>query len=215
MKALQFTPAIPTTNFPADATILVVESQRGGESYALTLGSGGTLAATRFEQTSVGSLDRRNVAAFVHCGRGQRDSDWWLAVCASDVALNGLAPPLAVAALEPGDLLAISERHWLISSLWRPEPMTAPAELCDKPCPVCGGELGLAPVVQCGCGRWTHLGNVSALNDEDALNCFLTAGTCGGCGRPATPEPQAFPPISKHLAGTWTDDDDVHWSSES
>jgi hypothetical protein len=122
-----------------------------------------------------------------------------------------MVPPLAAAVIEPGALLAVSERYWLISSLWLPERMEAPAELRDKPCPVCGGELGLAPVVQCGCGRWTHFENPSAPADKNALNCFIVAGTCGACGRSASLEPQVFPDVSALLAGHPADGDDCGW----
>ncbi len=51
--------------------------------------------------------------------------------------------------LEGGDLLAAGTHWWLAADESAPEPAAAPAELADKPCPVCGGALKLAPVCRC------------------------------------------------------------------
>jgi len=51
----------------------------------------------------------------------------------------------------------------------------------------------MAPVVQCACGRWTHLERPEQPQSPDALNCYLAAGTCGDCGRAATLKPQIVP----------------------
>jgi hypothetical protein len=178
--------------------------------YSLRLQDIGRLATTCLTncEHDLGTLQGDHAAlAILHSKLVSREPEWDLITCSEQLAVNGL-PCLPLVALEPGDLLAIGERFWLISSLWQPEAVEAPAELRDKPCPVCGGELGLAPVVQCGCGRWAHLEKPSAPDDQDALNCYLAAGRCGGCGRVASLEPQIFPEVSHQLAGGTADADD-------
>lgn len=214
MKAVLITPAMREAACTEAESTPIQELPGTGASFALRLQDNGRLRATRvengIENIAAAGSSGDIVALLRHCCN-LRDSAWVFVACASNVALNGLAPPLAVAVIEPGMLLAIGERHWLVSSLWRPEAVQAPDELRDKPCPVCGGELGLAPVVQCGCGRWTHLENASAPHDKDALNCFTAAGTCGGCGRRASLEPQMFPEVSELLAGRLADADEFDW----
>ena len=137
-----------------------------------------------------------------------RETVWDLVPCTGELGLNNLPMCLPLANLESGDLLSLGNRFWMAASLWTPEPVDAPDELRDKPCPVCGGQLGLAQVVECACGRWTHLETPSSPHDTASLNCYLAAGKCGGCGRPALLEPQVFPEISDYLAGEWTDPDE-------
>lgn len=213
MKALQFTSVMRDANRADAESTAIREWANASASYALSLHENGGLAATRLEHGERAPIADRSIGAVVgfarHCCNA-RDPVWVFVVCASNVALNG-SSPLAVALVEPGGLLAIGDRCWLISSLWQPEPVDAPAELRDKPCPVCGGDLGLAPVVQCGCGRWTHLENAAAPHDKDALNCFIAPGTCGGCGRPALLKPQLFPEVSDRLADEWVDEDETYW----
>ncbi len=217
MNALQFTPVMREAHLPAENELPIRELSGIGASYALRLHHNGDLKATRLETGDETLADLSSdheegtvVALMRHCC-DSRDSAWMLAVCMNRVGLNGLTPPLAVTIIEPGELLTIGDRCWLISSLWQPEPVEAPAELRDKPCPVCGGELGRAPVVQCGCGRWMHLENPSAPYDKEALNCYMSAGTCGGCGRRATLEPQMFPEVSDRLTCEPVDADEFAW----
>ena len=97
------------------------------------------------------------------------------------VILNG-ARTLPLAVIDAGDLLTLGAATWFLASEWTPEPQAAPPELADRPCPVCGGELKLAPVVRCVCGRYAHLEDRSAPGDPQLLNCYL-AGPCGVCQR--------------------------------
>jgi hypothetical protein len=120
---------------------------------------------------------------------------WILIACSMQLAVNGQSPVLPATVLELGDLLTIGEQGWMVSSLWQPRPMDAPDELRTKPCPVCGGALGTAPVVECACGRWSHLENAANIDDPNALNCFLQAGQCGECGRRASLDPQIVPEV--------------------
>ena len=134
-------------------------------------------------------------------GRG-----WYLVTPHASIGINGTSPVLPVARVEPGDLLSIGDRFWFVSTLLRPELMDAPAELRDKPCPVCGGELGLAQVVQCSCGRWMHLERPDDPDAADALNCFLAAGRCGGCGRQSSLEPIIIPAVPERMTAALDDD---------
>ena len=88
------------------------------------------------------------------------------------------------------------------------EPFDAPAELAAKPCPVCGAPLGEAPVVQCACGRCMHLEKPDTPGDDEALNCFLAVGVCGGCHQPTSLDPQVNPALPLCLAD-WTSDEDL------
>jgi hypothetical protein len=210
MKALQFTPVITGRSSAATQSTPIRELTTSA-TYALKIQANGRLSAERVQHDfSLDAADRvsDDVVAFARHCCNSRDTTWAFVACASSIWINGVSP-LAVAVLEPGALLAIGDRFWLISSLWQPEAVEAPADLRDKPCPVCGGELGIAPVVQCGCGRWTHLENAAVPDNEDALNCFMAADSCGGCGRPALLEPQMFPEVSDRLV-EWSDEDEWH-----
>jgi len=115
---------------------------------------------------------------------------WWVMPRHAALMINGAAP-LPLAMLEAGDLLTVGS-HWrLVAGEWAPEPAPAPADAADKPCPVCGGALKLAPVCRCPCGRYYHLESPQAA-DAQALNCYL-AGPCGLCGRRPSLEPVLFP----------------------
>jgi hypothetical protein len=211
MKALQFTPVMRDAAGGGPHPLAIAESPGTDSSYILHLGADGALTATPIEPA--GDLNISDggagtpIAALRFCG-GLATPSWGFVTGNGGAAINGSAP-LPSAVLEPGDLLAFGDRVWHVSSLWQPEPLDAPDELRDKPCPVCGGELGLAPVVQCGCGRWTHLENAAEPNDKDALNCFLAATTCGGCGRSAALEPQMFPEVPDVLAIESVDENEV------
>jgi len=122
-----------------------------------------------------------------------------------ELRLDGVAP-LTLAMLHPGTLLSIGARRWFVTTQWQPEPSPAPAELAERKCPVCGGELKLAPVVQCTCGRYYHLEKPDAAASEPVLNCFL-AGACGLCNRPPSLEPVLTPEPPEKLmdvvSGEW------------
>jgi hypothetical protein len=132
---------------------------------------------------------------------------WYLAAGCGELGVNGISPPLPVMRLEPGALLSVGDRFWMVSVLWQPAAVDAPDELRDKSCPVCGGELQVAPVVQCVCGRWMHLERPEEPSDPNALNCYLVSDTCGNCGRPTSLSPQVLPEISERLLPP-TDEDD-------
>lgn len=173
-----------------DAGALVLESENG------------------HTQTNAGSTDVQPHVAWLRVGLVDGEPAWELIPRTGTLGLNHLPACLPLAKLEPGDLLTLGDRLWMAASLWTPEPVVAPDTLRDKPCPICGGQLGLAQVVECVCGRWTHLENPSSPNDAAALNCFLAAGRCGHCGRPAILEPQLFPEVADCLIAEWTDEDD-------
>jgi hypothetical protein len=118
--------------------------------------------------------------------------DAWFLLPASDGLLLNGTRPLPVAVVEPGDLLATGDETWFLASEWAAEPQAAPPELADRPCPVCGGELKLAPVVRCVCGRFAHLEDKSAPGDPQLLNCYL-AGACGVCQRKPSLAPVLVP----------------------
>jgi hypothetical protein len=96
-------------------------------------------------------------------------------------------------------LLSLGDEFWVVSNVWSPEPIVAPPELADKNCPVCGLELGCAPVVACLCGNYMHLERPDDPNDPEALNCYLTKAQCGACQRPTGLEPQVVPEIPEAL----------------
>jgi len=105
--------------------------------------------------------------------------------------LDGVKP-LPLAALTPGSLLSLGPRRWLVTMRCQPKPAPASAELAERKCPVCGGELKLAPIVQCPCGRYYHLEKPDAGAGEDVLNCYL-ASACGLCNRPPSLAPVLVP----------------------
>ncbi len=136
-------------------------------------------------------------------------SSWYLVPLSDELAVNGVAPLLSICRIEPGSLIAYRDWCWFAAQRLAPTPVEAPADMAEKTCPVCDGELKLAPVVQCTCGRWTHLERPDVPEDPEALNCFLSARQCGLCHKPASlkpvlvPEPSArlLPPLSSE--DTW------------
>lgn len=174
----------------------------GSPPFALRLGNDGDLISEPIGPNQrVPSLTSgdSSIAALMCCKSSGSKPSWLLIACSNCIGLNGQTPLLPITAIELGDLLTIEDRGWMVSSLWRPVPVDAPAELRDKPCPVCGGALGVARVVECTCGRWSHLENPDDADDPKALNCFLTAGVCGECGRRASLEPQLVPDVPASL----------------
>lgn len=168
-------------------------ARRGGH-LSLHWDGGGSLTIGPAQHDGAGS-GRPGVMAELWFHAEGTVAGWWLAPRErKSLAINGV-PPLPLAALEPGDLLSVGPAWWLVTSPWAAEPQPAPEELSQRPCPVCGGALGLAPVAQCTCGRYYHLESPGAEGD-DVLNCFLS-GPCGLCNRQPTldeilwPEPPA------------------------
>jgi hypothetical protein len=122
---------------------------------------------------------------------GSAGADWLLLTANEGLLLNG-AKPLPLAVVEPGDLIAAGSNVWFVTTEWVPKPAEVSAELADRPCPVCGGELKLAHVVRCVCGRYAHLEDPTAPDDPALLNCYL-ASPCGLCGRAPSLSPVLVP----------------------
>jgi hypothetical protein len=136
--------------------------------------------------------DNNLVAMLRAAGAG--DARVWYLIPRNDaLGVNGIAPPLGLVQLDPGAVLSLGTRSWLVVSVQQSQPAPAPAELADRDCPVCGGKLSITPVVQCGCGRWTHLERPDEPDSRDALNCYLASAACPDCGRAATLQPQITP----------------------
>ena len=141
--------------------------------------------------------DGMAVLADVKCHDG---SPGWLVSRSPRLAVNGIRP-LWLGRLEPGDLFSYGSRHWLVVVEWTPEPQPAPPHLAERPCPVCGGPLGLAPTCQCPCGGpYCHLENPAAPDDPKALNCYLRA-PCGSCKHEHTLQPTLVPEPDEKLLG--------------
>jgi hypothetical protein len=148
---------------------------------------GGLAVAAPAASGESGSPGRLSLVAELLGQAAQANPSWWLVPRSPALLINGMRP-LPLASLQAGDLLAAGAGSWLVTSQWSPEPLPAPAELADRPCPVCGGALRLAPVCQCPCGRFYHLESPAAKDGDQLLNCYL-AGPCGLCGRLPTLEP--------------------------
>ncbi len=140
----------------------------------------------------------RRMARLLYRDAGHGNSQWLFAPLCDEVLHNGIRP-LAIAIIEPGDVLALGEECWFASELWRPAPVPAPENIAEKECSVCGGPLKLAPVIQCPCGRYYHLEHPETPDDPQALNCYLTAGMCGLCERKPSLEPQFLPTPPEEL----------------
>jgi hypothetical protein len=123
------------------------------------------------------------------------------------MVINGLTPPLPAMTLEPGALLSFRGGFWQVAVRWTPEVSEPPNQLRQKPCPICGCPLEAAPVVQCLCGRWTHLQNPELPDDPDALNCFLHAEKCQ-CQRTSSLTPHTEPELPASLV---TQDSWAEW----
>jgi hypothetical protein len=174
--------------------------------FALVLSADGLLSAQPIAAAAHG-CDEGTPVAYVRRQQQDEAEVWFVAPCSPSFSLNGQAPPLQLTTLEPGALLSIGTTFWLASLLWSPIPAAAPEYLAEKRCPVCGGELKLAPIVQCLCGRWVHLERPDVPDDPDALNCFFEGGQCGSCGHPATLDTQCVPEPTAALVGAAESDD--------
>ena len=134
--------------------------------------------------------------AALRCIEEDGTSAWYAAVYSERLGINGTTPPLPLARLEPGALLSIDGHFWLVTSVWQPHPQPAPAEVAASRCPVCGGKLSEAPVVQCpdpNCGRWTHLERPDQPDSGKFLNCYLAAPECPECHHATTIDPALVP----------------------
>lgn len=199
MRRLCFLPLTGTSRDCGGPRVAPAEVEEGpdiDQTYALAVRGDGSLVILPLAGEGLpgesGDSNARAVALLRAAGRSE-DRAWYLIARDGDLAVNGLCPPLPLIRLDPGAVLSLGRHGWLVTAMWEPKPVAAPADLADKPCPVCGGPLRLAPVVQCVCGRWTHLERPDASHAPDALNCYLVSGACGACGRSATLEPQISP----------------------
>jgi hypothetical protein len=125
------------------------------------------------------------------------DPQWWIAPRSQNLAINGLRP-LPLAAIEPGDILSHGSFRWLVTNIWKPVPFTAPESIAERDCPICGGKLGLAPIIRCPCGRFYHLERPDDLSDSQALNCYFP-GPCGVCHRTPGLDPDLLPGAEEKL----------------
>jgi len=202
MHAMRLTP-IMQADLQHTAPPITIEVAAGEqESFVLSYDAEGEFVLTPDKRSC--KVPNRLAAIWsvpVTGGRG-----WYLVTPHDSIGINSISPLLPVARLEPGDLLWMGNRFWFVSLLSQPEVMDAPAELRDKLCPVCGSELGLVQVVQCSCGRWMHLERPDDPEAVDALNCFLAAATCGGCGRQTSLEAVLIPAVPERMTAALDDD---------
>jgi len=135
-------------------------------------------------------------------GNGADDYSWFLIPRWCLLTVNGVRP-LGLAALDAGAILACGHWRWLVTSQWAPSPRPVPEALAKRECPVCGGELGLAPIVRCQCGRYYHLENPRDRDNPALLNCYLS-GPCGLCGAEPSLESKLFPEPDEKLLSPFT-----------
>jgi hypothetical protein len=193
----------------SEELLMLAERATAQSDYVLLVAREGSLAveqadaATRREEQEE---QCRRVATLKLAGAGAEKA-WYLIPQDDELAVNGFCPPLPLVRLDEGDFLTWGPRAWLVAAYWRPGPGPAPAELAEKRCPVCGGELRLAPVVQCACGTWKHLERPDEPESKDALNCYLAGGKCA-CGRQPVMRPEISTELpEKLLAGAEQDAD--------
>lgn len=205
MKAIQF---IPTMEKHATHSAVLIEEPAGESgSFQLLWGDDDLLHSAEISGESTTS----ELLATLHYRSESGQSAWYLVTGMHKghcLAVNGITPPLRLMRLEPGTLLSVRDNIWMVATVWTPEPVEVPEELRDKSCPVCGGELHFARVVQCSCGRWTHLERPDAPRDDgNVLNCYLQSDTCSSCDRPTTLEPQVMPDVPETLLPPTEEDD--------
>jgi hypothetical protein len=199
MRRLGFLPLTTTARDgggPRVAPAEVDEAPGADQTYALATCGDGSLVVLPLAGEGLpgeGGDSNARMVAILRAAGSSADRAWCLIARDGHLAVNGLCPPLPLMRLDPGAIVSLGRHCWLVTTVWAPKPDAAPADLADKPCPVCGGPLRLAPVVQCVCGRWTHLERPDEPRSPDALNCYLVSGACGACGRSATLEPQISP----------------------
>ena len=196
MQSLAFFPLTNAARAAVGATPPTAAAGEGRRTFAVIMRGAGLDLVPLDEgaQAAAGQQGDGEVVAVLWATGSGATAAWYLLPRSERLAINGLCPPLPLARLEPGGLLGVGRECWMVAAVWQPQPMPAPPELAAKKCPVCGGPLSLAPVVQCGeCGRWTHLERPDEPNSTEALNCFLAGGMCGECKRPASLAPQITP----------------------
>lgn len=161
--------------------------------------------------SSKGMLNHQRLAT-ITCRPGAIEGEysWWLVPRSPQLLLDG-SPALPLAALDGGMLLMHGGQRWWLSSVWTPRPRPAPASVAKRNCPVCGGELELAPVLQCPCGRYYHLEDPDRRNDPQLLNCYLS-GPCGLCAHEPSLEPALLPDPGEALLGGWLHEQEVNVS---
>jgi hypothetical protein len=147
--------------------------------------------------------------ALLCAGRNRDGREWHLLPRSPLLGVNGLCPPLDVCRVEFGSIITWKSFAWRVALLWTPEPREAPPELANKTCPVCSEKLGLVPVVQCVCGRWSHFENPAEPHSPDFLNCFTSTHQCPSCQRPTSLEPQMVPAPLEKLGAAGAADWDV------
>ena len=170
----------------------------------------GSIFADDFQDAGLDAVKLRadrTLLAQLRCVDEDDTRSWYLVPHTRKLALNSQVQLLPIVRLEAGTLLSIGQQYWLITTLWTPKQSDAPAQLAHKPCAVCGAALELSPVVQCSCGRWSHLERPEDPDDDEALNCYLISGHCGGCGREASLEAQTFPRLPAWLIDRRNDED--------
>jgi hypothetical protein len=136
-----------------------------------------------------------DLVAAVKCLEEDGVPAWYFVARSERLRINGCRRSV-LTRVEPGALLSIDRHFWLASFIWQPLPEPVPVELADSYCPVCGGKLSEAPVVQCpgpNCGRWVHFERPDQPETQKFLNCFLAADRCPNCGHPATVDPIVVP----------------------
>jgi hypothetical protein len=206
MQQLCFLPVMQASNRSAEQHEIAAridETKAIDQTFGVWLEGNGALNIAPLHhdrpQNSTEQADCGEVLALLRSEKSSGHQKWYLVTRSGRLGLNGITPPLPVAQLRPGALLSIDQQFWLVSTFWKPQPGPAPPEVADKECPVCGAELAQAPVVQCFCGRWTHLERPEQADDGDALNCYLAAPQCADCERPATLDPLLVPEPSEKL----------------
>ncbi len=178
----------------SDAVLPVKSATVCSQSSELWATRDGRLRVTPLSSAPMADTDETLVATVWYAADAGHPV-WYLVSRSSRLAVNG-SLPLPLARLEPGCLFSLGRTAWFVSTLWRPVPQSAPPEVADKPCPLCGAPLSAAPVVQCpspGCGRWMHLERPEDPDSQDTLNCYLTSGQCGDCHRTTSLEPLWVP----------------------
>lgn len=172
---------------PTASALTPLPDTTAGTPLRLWLQDGGTLAVTPAGETN----DSARLIAELYMHPSTNGPVGYLIPRDRSLLVDG-ATPLPVAAVNPGSLLAVGRAGWLVTTRWQAVPGPAPAGVAERNCPVCGGPLKLASVVQCLCGRWYHLEKPGAAEGEAVLNCLL-AGPCGLCNREPSLEPVLYP----------------------
>lgn len=204
-------------SLPSREATEIDETNASRTAFGLWMQSSGVLRAgplDSIDENSSGPVDGEELLAAIKCCEEDGTPVWHCVPRSSRLGIDGTTP-LSLARVEPGTLLSVDRDFWLLTRLWRPEAKPAPEEIAQLACPVCGDPLSAAPVVECptpGCGRYTHLERPEEPDSADALNCFLVAEACGGCGQATTLKPVLLPEVDQKLLPV--DDDDLGFEFE-